>query len=142
MAKNDIEKLLKCRKQLFYILLLFIVSLLASIPFVPSLVKIWTSEEIIISFKDVMPFVVFNIVLAASYYEAVILNASEKINSQIYVSLIGCITFILFVYFLKKIFVNTYMILPLANTIALFPGFFVLKYNADKVVNSYVHKNL
>jgi O-antigen/teichoic acid export membrane protein len=137
MARREVEKLLKYRKQLLYILVLFIAGLLVSMPFVIPFIRIWTSEKIIISFKDIMPFVVFNILLAISYYEAVVLNASEKIDVQIYVSLIGCVLFVLFIYLLRKYFVNSYIALPLANALALLPGFFVLKHNADMVVRSY-----
>jgi hypothetical protein len=137
MAKKDVEKLLRFRKQLLYILILFVIGLFISIPMIAPFIRAWTSERVVVSFVDIIPFVGFNILLAVSYYEAVVLNASEKIKTQIYMSLLNCVLFISFIYFLRKFFINTYLILPLANILALLPGVFVLKHSADRIVNSY-----
>ncbi|WP_010254913.1 lipopolysaccharide biosynthesis protein [Treponema primitia] len=137
MASHDAEKLIKYRSQLLIMLIVYIFGLGISIPIITPFVGWWTQGKILVNIKDIIPFVLFNIVLSINYYEAVILNAAEKINIQILFSLMTSILFITLVSFSKYFLIKSYIIIPIINTLILIPSFFIYKIHADRIVNSF-----
>jgi O-antigen/teichoic acid export membrane protein len=140
MAERDGPRLIKCRRQLLLLLILFIAGVCLAIPLITPFITWWTSGRISVRLMEIIPFAIFNILLAINYYEAVILNASERIKIQIILSSTGTALFIVLIFLLKNFVINSYIVLPAANAFMLFPSLFVYKIYADKIIGSFIQE--
>jgi O-antigen/teichoic acid export membrane protein len=142
MASRDFDKLVKCRKQLLLLLIIFIIGVCISIPVITPFVKWWTGGKINVDIVEIIPFVLFIILLAINYYEAVILNASEKIKIQIIISVLCMPLFFIFIFMIKSFVINSYIVIPIANMLVLIPGAIIFKIYADKIIKSFIKQDI
>jgi len=120
-ALKDKSALMRLYKQLFLIALGFSLGTALFTLFVPYIIGIWTKQVIRVQLITLVPFAILVTSQSLAYAGAVILNAFEELNVQIYFSIFASILIIpLSNFFFQNHFgIGT---VPLASSILIFPS--------------------
>jgi O-antigen/teichoic acid export membrane protein len=133
-AQNDHPQLLKMRKQLLLISMVFTILSCAAVFIIPLLLNLWTNGRITVEYRYLFAFAILGGIQAFSYSGAVFLNAFENLKGQILFSVGASLCMFPLVKQLFKIGmgINT---VPIASAILTIPTLIYVIYKSRNCIN-------
>lgn len=134
-ASSNNKRLTQIRTQLLWIGLSFSFLLFATVPVVPSLIRIWTRNQIDINVTYLFAFATLVSTQAIAYCGAVFLNAFEQLKGQIAISVFASLLMIPLSIFLFRSGLSIASV-PVSASILTFPTMIYVLVRSAKIIKN------